>query len=89
MPSKTPLILLSAGGTGGHMTPAQALSHDLLARGFRVELATDVRGIKYASMFGGIETHLLPSGTAGPGVAGKLKGAAGLLWGVLKAFALC
>lgn len=86
MESSSPLILLSAGGTGGHMTPARALAHDLLARGLRVALATDKRGLKYVPMFGEIQTHLIPSGTAAPGLAGKLKGLAGLVFGILQAF---
>ena len=40
-------ILISAGGTGGHMFPAEALARDLIGRGFRVALATDIRGKKY------------------------------------------
>lgn len=79
------LILLSAGGTGGHMTPAQALGHDLLARGFRVELVTDDRGLRYQSMFQGIPTHVVKSGTSAPGLMGKVKGAAKLGLGVLQA----
>lgn len=39
-----PLILLTAGGTGGHFFPAQALAQELMARGVRVALATDRRG---------------------------------------------
>ncbi|MCD8525616.1 MAG: undecaprenyldiphospho-muramoylpentapeptide beta-N-acetylglucosaminyltransferase [Alphaproteobacteria bacterium] len=83
-----PLILLSAGGTGGHMTPAQALARDLGRRGFRVELATDARGRKYAHMFGDIAVHVLPSGTAGAGLMGKIKGVFSLVLGIMKAFAL-
>jgi UDP-N-acetylglucosamine--N-acetylmuramyl-(pentapeptide) pyrophosphoryl-undecaprenol N-acetylglucosamine transferase len=30
------LIMLSAGGTGGHIFPADALAQDLLSRGYRV-----------------------------------------------------
>ncbi len=36
-----PLILLAAGGTGGHLFPAEALGVELIRRGFRVRLATD------------------------------------------------
>jgi UDP-N-acetylglucosamine--N-acetylmuramyl-(pentapeptide) pyrophosphoryl-undecaprenol N-acetylglucosamine transferase len=79
------LVLLSAGGTGGHMTPAQALARDLLARGFRVELITDDRGLRYQSMFQGIPTHVVRSGTSAPGILGKIKGAAKLGFGILQA----
>ncbi|MFO1210560.1 MAG: UDP-N-acetylglucosamine--N-acetylmuramyl-(pentapeptide) pyrophosphoryl-undecaprenol N-acetylglucosamine transferase [Amaricoccus sp.] len=42
---------MAAGGTGGHMFPAQALAEAMLARGWRVELSTDARGARYASGF--------------------------------------
>jgi UDP-N-acetylglucosamine--N-acetylmuramyl-(pentapeptide) pyrophosphoryl-undecaprenol N-acetylglucosamine transferase len=45
------LAVLAAGGTGGHMFPAQALAETLTARGWRVVLATDERGDKYAHDF--------------------------------------
>ncbi len=82
------LILLSCGGTGGHMTPAQALGHDLLSRGFRVEVITDKRGLKYASMFEGMKMHEVKAGTLGAGLLGKLKGAFALGAGLLQAGAL-
>ncbi|MDD2326340.1 MAG: undecaprenyldiphospho-muramoylpentapeptide beta-N-acetylglucosaminyltransferase [Alphaproteobacteria bacterium] len=42
--SSTPLILLAAGGTGGHVFPAEALARELLSRGLRVGMVTDKRG---------------------------------------------
>ena len=46
-----PLIIIAAGGTGGHMFPAQALAEALLDRGWRVRLSTDERGARYAGNF--------------------------------------
>jgi UDP-N-acetylglucosamine--N-acetylmuramyl-(pentapeptide) pyrophosphoryl-undecaprenol N-acetylglucosamine transferase len=46
-----PLLVIAAGGTGGHMFPAQALAEAMLARGWRVRLATDARGERYAGGF--------------------------------------
>jgi UDP-N-acetylglucosamine--N-acetylmuramyl-(pentapeptide) pyrophosphoryl-undecaprenol N-acetylglucosamine transferase len=46
-----PLLIIAAGGTGGHMFPAQALAEAMLARGWRVKLSTDARGARYAGGF--------------------------------------
>jgi UDP-N-acetylglucosamine--N-acetylmuramyl-(pentapeptide) pyrophosphoryl-undecaprenol N-acetylglucosamine transferase len=48
---RPPLLVIAAGGTGGHMFPAQALAEEMLARGWRVQLATDARGARYADGF--------------------------------------
>ena len=46
-----PLLVIAAGGTGGHMFPAQALAEAMLAQGWRVRLSTDARGARYAGGF--------------------------------------
>ena len=50
--SKT--IILAAGGTGGHIFPAQALAEVLLARGFNPVLVTDHRFHQYHKRDGGV-----------------------------------
>ncbi len=82
------LIILSTGGTGGHMSPARALGVDLLSRGYRVEVITDQRGMKYASMFEGMKMHPVKAGTLGAGVLGKVKGISNLGIGVVQAATL-
>ncbi len=49
--ARPPLLMIAAGGTGGHMFPAQALAEAMLARGWRVTLSTDARGARYAGGF--------------------------------------
>ncbi|MDB2683101.1 undecaprenyldiphospho-muramoylpentapeptide beta-N-acetylglucosaminyltransferase [Alphaproteobacteria bacterium] len=85
---ESPFVLISAGGTGGHMTPAQALACDLKSRGYRVELVTDSRGRSYAKMFEGIPIHVSRSGTLGAGLLGKVKGILNLTLGILHASSL-
>ena len=46
-----PLLLMAAGGTGGHMFPAQSLAEVMLRRGWRVKLSTDARGARYTGGF--------------------------------------
>ena len=57
------IALLSAGGTGGHLFPAQALAAVLARRGWTVHLATDHRVNDYARDFPAAEIHIVPSGT--------------------------
>ncbi|MEQ9693723.1 undecaprenyldiphospho-muramoylpentapeptide beta-N-acetylglucosaminyltransferase [Shimia sp. SDUM112013] len=46
-----PLLVIAAGGTGGHMFPAQALAEAMLRKGWRVKLTTDARGARYTGGF--------------------------------------
>ncbi|MEW9804911.1 undecaprenyldiphospho-muramoylpentapeptide beta-N-acetylglucosaminyltransferase [Mesorhizobium sp. ZMM04-5] len=63
MPKGT--ILLAAGGTGGHLFPAEALAHEMLERGWKVHLATDDRAERFAGHFPAAETHPIASATFG------------------------
>ncbi|WP_103171443.1 UDP-N-acetylglucosamine--N-acetylmuramyl-(pentapeptide) pyrophosphoryl-undecaprenol N-acetylglucosamine transferase [Paracoccus sp. SY] len=82
-----PLALIAAGGTGGHMFPAQALAELLLAEGWRVRLSTDDRGARYAGGFPeGVERSIVRSATtARGGLAGKLTAPVKIAAGVLSA----
>lgn len=48
---RKPLVVIAAGGTGGHMFPAQAFADEMRARGWTIALVTDARGEKYAANF--------------------------------------
>lgn len=71
---KAPLLLIAAGGTGGHMFPAQALAEAMIGRGWRVKLSTDARGARYAGGFpAAVEVVVSGSGTfARGGILAKL-----------------
>lgn len=56
-------ILLCAGGTGGHLFPAESLAHALRARGVRVALATDARVESIKDGFPASEIVTIPSAT--------------------------
>ena len=59
----SPLILLAAGGTGGHLFPAEALGVELIRRGLRVRLATDGRALRYSGLFSRDTIDVVPSAT--------------------------
>jgi UDP-N-acetylglucosamine--N-acetylmuramyl-(pentapeptide) pyrophosphoryl-undecaprenol N-acetylglucosamine transferase len=61
------LAVVAAGGTGGHLFPAQALAETLIGRGWRVVLATDERGGSYAGAFPAEARIALSAATYRPG----------------------
>ncbi|MBL9099073.1 MAG: undecaprenyldiphospho-muramoylpentapeptide beta-N-acetylglucosaminyltransferase [Alphaproteobacteria bacterium] len=65
-------VVIAAGGTGGHIFPAQSLAQELAKRGRQVVLMTDDRGHNYAQAFPQAQIVTVPSATfAGRGVVGK------------------
>lgn len=82
-------ILLAAGGTGGHLFPAEALAHELSARGWRVHLATDDRATRFSSEFPADAVHRISSATFASRNPLALAGAFWRIWrGVREASAL-
>ncbi|MEE8189233.1 MAG: undecaprenyldiphospho-muramoylpentapeptide beta-N-acetylglucosaminyltransferase [Kiloniellales bacterium] len=79
-------VVLAAGGTGGHMFPAQALARELLARGIGVALITDRRGGGFGPDLPQVETRTISAGgLAGKGPLGKAMGVIRLALGALQA----
>lgn len=95
---KQPLVLMMAGGTGGHIYPALAVARELQARGYRVEWVGTRRGLENRVVpAADIPLHyLLVRGVRGKSLINKLTGAIFLalaslqaLWLVLRLRPAC
>lgn len=85
----TRTILIAAGGTGGHLFPAESLAFALAPRGWDVHLATDHRANTYGSEFPASEIHIIASATFGDrSPLGLVKSAANLALGEAQSLAL-
>ena len=58
---KNKLVVLAAGGTGGHLFPAQALAETLVKRGYTIHLMTDERVRDYGKTFPAQAVHVVHS----------------------------
>ena len=80
------VIVLAAGGTGGHVFPARALAEVLLARGRRVTVVTDHRGERLWRALGDVSVHVVRAGSPlGPGLVTRARGLADLALGRFQA----
>ncbi|CAN7331306.1 undecaprenyldiphospho-muramoylpentapeptide beta-N-acetylglucosaminyltransferase [Rhizobium rhizogenes] len=79
------IILLAAGGTGGHVFPAEALAYKLKERGYSVHLVTDSRAERYAGKFPADEIHVVPSATIGSKNPVKVARSLWTLWTGMRA----
>lgn len=82
-------ILLAAGGTGGHVFPAEALAAELLRRGHRVGLVTDTRGKGFGQGLPELPLYRIPAGTpSGRSIVGKLMSVVEIARGVIASLTL-
>jgi UDP-N-acetylglucosamine--N-acetylmuramyl-(pentapeptide) pyrophosphoryl-undecaprenol N-acetylglucosamine transferase len=82
-------ILLAAGGTGGHVFPAEALAAELIKRGHRVGLVTDTRGKGFGQNLPELPLYRIPAGTpSGRSLLGKLMSVFEIGHGVVSALTL-
>lgn len=86
MMAAAPLVVLAAGGTGGHVFPAEALAAELMGRGAKLMLFTDRRGDVYGGTLGALESRTIRAGgLAGKGLLARARSLADLALGSLQA----
>jgi UDP-N-acetylglucosamine--N-acetylmuramyl-(pentapeptide) pyrophosphoryl-undecaprenol N-acetylglucosamine transferase len=79
-------IVVAAGGTGGHLFPAAAVSHALIARGFEIHLVTDERAAKYGGDFPAQDVHRVAAASpSGGSVFSRARAVLTLIQGTLTA----
>jgi UDP-N-acetylglucosamine--N-acetylmuramyl-(pentapeptide) pyrophosphoryl-undecaprenol N-acetylglucosamine transferase len=80
-------IVLSAGGTGGHLFPAQALAVELARRGRQIVVMTDSRGKNYQAAFPGASIEAVPSASfASRSILVRAMVPFQILWGIIVGF---
>ena len=87
VPDAGPLLVLAAGGTGGHVFPAQAVAEEMLRRNWAAEFWTDRRGLAFANGFPqDVKVQTIASSTqARGGIAERAVAPAKIAKGVLSA----
>lgn len=78
-------IVLAAGGTGGHIFPAESLAAEVLGHGHTAVLVTDVRYKKRADTPEAMQVKTISAASPGSGVVGKCKALPGIALGFLQA----
>lgn len=81
---KNKVIFLAAGGTGGHLFPAQSLGEALIEKGHKIHMVTDKRGVGFSGALSNMPVHRVLSSTFKPGFMGKLRTFTLLFLGLLQ-----
>ena len=86
--NKKPLVIVTTGGSGGHIFPAEAISQALLEKGFDVVFITDKRGKVFQGLQGVTVYRLSAEHVMGRSFRYKVRAAFKLGFGVLQALRL-
>jgi UDP-N-acetylglucosamine--N-acetylmuramyl-(pentapeptide) pyrophosphoryl-undecaprenol N-acetylglucosamine transferase len=78
-------IILAAGGTGGHLYPAEALAQELLNRRHAVIIITDKRGSAFQKLGGKVQIDCVRAATFRPGILSKIKAVFDICAGIFQA----
>ena len=83
--ASNPIFVLAAGGTGGHLFPAEALARELVRQGGAVHLATDRRADAFAEKVPGVAVCQVRAGRFGGGPLRVAYGVAEMALGIMQA----
>lgn len=78
-------VVLSAGGTGGHLFPAEALAAELIRRGHAVVIFTDKRGVAFKSLGDSADIRTIRAATLKAGILPKIRAVWDMGIGILDA----
>ena len=78
-------IVLAAGGTGGHLYPAEALAQELLNRGHKIVIITDKRGHAFRKLGEEVRIECVRAATLKPGIVRKIRAVIDIGIGILQA----
>jgi UDP-N-acetylglucosamine--N-acetylmuramyl-(pentapeptide) pyrophosphoryl-undecaprenol N-acetylglucosamine transferase len=82
-------VVLAAGGTGGHVFPAESLAGELARRGIPLALVTDERGRQWQGALAELAVHRVRAGSPGAGGAvRRMRNALALGVGIVQSMAL-